>query len=166
MQILYVAVYLLAIVGANVSTAILGPSWSIVNAFLFIGFTLTTRDKLHDLWNGRHLKIKMLALVVLGSILSFVVYQSSFSIAVASTVSFIFSFIVDAIVYHVNSNKSSSVRMNRSNVASSIVDSFTFPIIAFGSLMPMIMTGQFIAKVLGGYTWIRILAIMGDKEGI
>ena len=45
-----VLMYLAAIVAANLTVSAFGPTWSIVNALLFVGLDLTTRDKLHDAW--------------------------------------------------------------------------------------------------------------------
>ena len=46
----YVVLYLFAIVAANLLVARFGPSVTIINAFLFIGLDLTTRDGLHEAW--------------------------------------------------------------------------------------------------------------------
>ena len=47
-----ISMYLTAIVMANLLTVKFGPKISILNAFLFIGLDLTSRDKLHELWHG------------------------------------------------------------------------------------------------------------------
>ena len=57
-----IIVYLSAIVLANLSVAAFGPEMSIVNAFLFIGLDLSTRDALHERWQGRNLWRRMLLL--------------------------------------------------------------------------------------------------------
>lgn len=150
--------YLGAIVGANLLTVAIGPWVSVVNAFLFIGLDLTSRDYLHDAWQGRGLWLKMLALIVSGSLLSYLINQSSGRIAVASCLAFVASGVVDAIVYQVFFNKPRAVRINVSNVLSAIVDSTIFPAIAFGiPLMWAIVLGQFVAKAAGGYTWSLLL---------
>jgi hypothetical protein len=66
--------YLTAVVLANLSSAHFGPSASIINAFLFIGLTLSTRDRLHDQW-GHHLKRNMGLLIVTGGLLSYLINQ-------------------------------------------------------------------------------------------
>jgi hypothetical protein len=165
MQTVLVMIYLLVIVLANISTAVFGPTWSIVNAFLFIGFSLTTRDALHDAWNHKNLWIKMTCLVLAGSGLSWVIYRSSGMIAIASMVAFGVSGIVDAVVYHLFLQRPRLVRMNVSNVFSSLADSLLFPLIAFGSLMPGITAGQFVAKLVGGFLWsLLIRNVMTLKE--
>ena len=58
-----VALYLAAVVAANLSVAAFGPAASIVNAFLFVGLDLTARDRLHDSWRGRQLWPRMALLM-------------------------------------------------------------------------------------------------------
>ena len=55
----YIILYLVAIVLANLSVATFGPTVVIINAFLFIGLDLTARDQLHEAWRGNNLLIKM-----------------------------------------------------------------------------------------------------------
>lgn len=150
---IYIVMYLFAIVIANVTVSIWGPQMVIVNAFLFIGLDLTARDKLHEKWNGEKLYLKMLALIVSGGILSYLVNNGVGRIAIASTVSFVLAGIADAIVYQFLFTKKKMIKINGSNVVSAAIDSVAFPTIAFGSFMPVIVVGQFIAKVLGGFVW-------------
>ena len=82
----YVALYLVAIVAANLTVAMWGPSMTIVNAFLWIGLDLTSRDKLHDAWHGNGLVWKMGALIAAGSVLSWLLNQNAAQIALASFV--------------------------------------------------------------------------------
>jgi hypothetical protein len=70
---IYIAMYLAAIILANLSSATFGPSASIVNAFVFIGLDLTARDKLHEAWNRNGLVWKMGLLILTGSFLSLVI---------------------------------------------------------------------------------------------
>ena len=63
----YVALYLVAIVLANLSVAAFGPSVVVFNAFLFIGLDLTARDQLHEAWRNDNLLPKMAALIATSS---------------------------------------------------------------------------------------------------
>lgn len=149
---IYVMMYLIAIVLANVTIMMFGPTWSIVNAFLFIGFNLTARDHLHDAWRGNHLKRNMFLLILAGSAISFA--AGAGRIAVASFLAFAISETIDAITYQLLRNKEKLVQINGSNVVSALADSIIFPALAFGfPLMFGIMAGQFAAKVLGGAFW-------------
>lgn len=156
-QLIYVVMYLVAIVAANLSSAKFGPGASIINAFLFIGLDLTSRDKLHEVWGGKYLWPKMFTLIAVGSLISWLLNRNAGSIAVASLVAFGVAGIVDALVYQFLHDKAWMVKVNGSNIFSALADSILFPTIAFGSFMPLIVLGQFIAKVTGGFVWSVIL---------
>lgn len=154
---IYVFLYLLAVVLANLSVAYFGPSSTIVNAFLFIGLDLTSRDKLHDAWHGRGLVWKMGALIATGSILSWMLNRNAGQIALASFLAFACAAVVDTIIYAVLRHRTWMVRVNGSNVLAAAVDSIVFPTVAFGAFMPLIVLGQFAAKVFGGAVWSWII---------
>jgi hypothetical protein len=150
--------YLSAIVAANLTVAHFGPAWSIVNAFLFIGLDLTARDRLHDVWQGKYLWPKMLALIAVGSLLSWFLNRNAGQIAIASFIAFASAGAIDAIVYHFLGGYPRWMRINGSNVPSAAVDSIVFPTIAFGGFLPLITLGHFAAKVAGGAVWSVVLA--------
>lgn len=152
-----VAAYLFAVVAANLSVAIWGPSVTVINAFLFIGLDLTARDRLHEAWSGRHLWARMLLLIATGGAISYVLNRDTAQIAIASTVAFIAAGIVDAVAYTLLGSRSKRFRVNGSNVLSAAVDSVVFPTLAFGALLPAIVLGQFIAKIAGGAVWYEVL---------
>lgn len=152
-----VILYLAAIVAANITVARLGPTSAIAVAFLLIGLDLTTRDGLHDRWQGRGLWPRMTALVGCGSLLSYLLNRDSGQVALASLTAFAAAGLVDAVVYQALLRRPRFVRVNTSNMAAAAVDSVVFPTLAFGALMPGIVLGQFAAKVLGGYLWSLML---------
>ena len=154
---MYVALYLAAIIAANLTVAAFGPGVTIVNAFLFIGLDLTARDGLHETWRGRGMTWKMASLIAAGSLLSWFLNRGAGSIALASFVAFAAAGLVDALTYHLLGRRVRFVRVNGSNVVSAAVDSLVFPTLAFGALLPWIVLGQFAAKVVGGYLWSLIL---------
>lgn len=156
-SIFLIALYLGAIVAANLSVAAFGPSSTIINAFLLIGLDITTRDRLHDLWGGRQLWLRMAALIVAGSALSWLINRNAGQIALASMVAFAAAGIADALIYQRLLRRPWMVRVNGSNVISAAVDSVIFPWIAFGSPIWWVVLGQFAAKVLGGAFWAFIL---------
>lgn len=153
-----VALYLTAVVAANLSVAAFGPSVTIVNALLFIGLDLSARDRLHDAWSGRHLWARMALLIAVGGVISYVLNRDAAQIAVASTVAFVVAGVLDASVYALLHDRSWFVRVQSSNVVSAAADSLIFPTIAFGGFLPVIVLGQFAAKVLGGLLWGMVLA--------
>ena len=152
-HIVIVAMYLAAIVAANLSVATFGPSVTIVNAFLLIGFDLTARDRLHEAWEGRSLPVRMALLIATGGAMSYLLNAGAGQIAVASTVAFAASATLDAVVYALLGERGRLLRINGSNVVGAAADSLIFPTLAFGSLMPAIVIGQFVAKVAGGFLW-------------
>ena len=113
---IYILMYLVAIVAANLSVAYFGPSATIVNAFLFIGLDLTARDKLHDQWHNDRLWLRMGALVLAGSVITVVLNMGALRIAVASTLAFAGAALVDSLVYQKMYARPKLVKMNGSNV--------------------------------------------------
>lgn len=154
---MYIILYLLAIVLANLSVARFGPGVTVINAFLFIGLDLTARDKLHEAWQGDGLWLKMAGLIVAGSVLSWILNRSAGPIALASFVAFMAAATVDTIIYQMLGKYPHWLRVNGSNVPSSLADSLIFPTLAFGGFLWPIVLGQFIAKVGGGFVWSVIL---------
>lgn len=150
--------YVAAIVTANLSVATFGPWVSPINAFLFIGFDLFVRDRLHDQWSGERLWIKMCALIAASGAILFVFNPASGSIALASVIAFVVAGLADALAYHAMKDKSYMLRSNGSNVAGSAVDSLLFPAIAFGAFMPEIVALQFAAKVAGAFVWSVVMS--------
>ena len=61
-----IAVYIAAMVTANLLVWWLGPWFSPINAFLLIGLDLTLRDVMHD----RLTKWQMLAVVLVGGLIT------------------------------------------------------------------------------------------------
>jgi len=159
----YVLMYLAAIVAANLTVAMWGPGVTVINALLFVGLDLTARDKLHDAWHGDGLVWKMGALIATGSVLSWLLNQNAAQIALASFVAFAAASVVDTVAYHLLRHRVWWQRVNGSNVLSAAVDSVLFPQIAFGAFLPLIVVGQFAAKVLGGAVWSWILG-KGRKQ--
>lgn len=149
-----ITLYLSAIVLANLSVAYFGPGVAIINAFIFIGLDLTTRDILHDRWHGRNLWRNMFALIATGSIVSALLNRNASQIALASFVAFSAAGLADTLIYMMLNDHRRVWRINGSNVVSSAVDSAIFPALAFGfPLLFPIMAGQFVAKIVGGFVW-------------
>lgn len=154
---IYAGIYIAALVIANLLVAWLGPWFSLVNAFVLIGLDLSLRDKLHDLWEGDKLPIKMGGLIATASIVSYAINPATGMIAFASLAAFSLSMVADAVVYQYLKNKDKLIQVNGSNVAGAAVDSIVFPTIAFGGLMIEIVALQFFAKVIGGFIWSKFL---------
>jgi queuosine precursor transporter len=153
-----ILMYITAIIAANLSVAMFGPSVTVFNAFVFIALDLTTRDALHERWQGRNLWRNMLLLIGAGSLLSAALNMNAAPIALASFVAFAAAGIADTLTYQLLGDKSRLVKINGSNLISAAVDSLIFPALAFGlPLLWPIVLGQFAAKVIGGFIWSLVL---------
>lgn len=150
--VIYSIIFIFALVIANLLVALLGPWFSIFNSFLLIGLDLSIRDKLHDSWKT-YMPIKMGCLILVASCISYLLNPATGLIAIASFMAFALSMAADTLAYHFLRQKQWFIRSNGSNLVGAGVDSFVFPTIAFGVLMPEIVALQFISKVAGGFVW-------------
>jgi len=150
---IYAFIYVASLVAANLLIAAFGVWFSPIGAFILIGLDFSLRDKLHDLWQGEKLYIKMGGLIATASIVSYVINPATGMIALASFVAFALAMIADTIAYYFLREKPWMIRSNGSNVAGAAVDSIAFPTIAFGGFMLEIVALQFFAKVFGGGIW-------------
>ncbi len=162
---IYAGIYIAALVTANLLVAWLGPWFSLINAFVLIGLDLSLRDKLHDLWEGDKLPIKMGGLIATASVVSYAINPATGMIAFASLAAFSLSMVADTLVYQYLKNKDWMIRVNGSNIAGSAVDSIVFPTIAFGGLMLEIVLLQFVAKIGGGLIWSKLIEKYGSRKG-
>ncbi|MCU7491454.1 MAG: VUT family protein [Bacteroidota bacterium] len=160
-----IIVYLFAIVLANMTVLWFGPISTPINAFFLIGLDLTLRDRLHEKWMGNNLWLKMFLLIAGGSALTYIINRNAGPIALASVVSFAVAAFADAFIYSKLLSRSFMVKSNGSNLAGSLMDSFLFPTLAFGHIMPWVIMGQFTAKIGGGFIWSLLLnKHKGSKE--
>ncbi len=164
-QTFLVAAYLTSVVAANLLITKWGPGATLITAFLFIGLDLTSRDALHEAWQHKRLAVKMTALILTGSLLSYALNREAALIALASFIAFAAAGLTDALCYHVLREKLWLIKVNGSNVFSALVDSLLFPTLAFAAFMPEIVAGQFLAKVAGGFVWSMALAgVLSSKK--
>tara|TARA_R100000458_G_C8270507_1_gene245269 strand:- start:468 stop:989 length:522 start_codon:yes stop_codon:yes gene_type:complete len=155
---LYIGIYLIAIVTANLTILAFGPWISPFNAFLLIALDLVIRDRLHDMWNHDRLVIKMGGLILSGSLLTVIINYDAMHIALASASAFFIAGVVDGLIYHALRKHPFLVRSNGSNIGGSLADSIVFPAMAFGfPLMWGVVALQFAAKVFGGAFWSYLL---------
>lgn len=148
-----IALYIAAMVTANLLVWWLGPWFSPINSFLLIGLDLTLRDVMHD----RLTRWQMLAVVLAGGVITWGLNPTAAKIALASAVAFTVSAMADWLAYTALRSKPWLVRSNGSNVVGAAVDSVIFPTLAFGSFLPHIVALQFAAKVGGGAVWAWLL---------
>jgi len=155
---LYVGLYLMAAVFANLLVTWFGPASAPFVAFGLVALNLTSRDHLHDAWQHKGLWWKMALLIGAGSVISWVFNRQAGPIALASFVAFACSGLTDSLTYAALGERAYLVRVNGSNVIGAAVDSLVFPVLAFG-WPPMwgIIVLQFVAKTVGGLAWSVLL---------
>ena len=141
-----------ALLLANLSAATFGPWVTPVNAFVLIGLDLALRDLLHA-----RLRWWQMAGVIAGTaFLSWIISRDAGRIALAGALAFGISNTVDWLVFA----KTKGIwarRAHISNASGAAVDSLLFPLLAFGSLLPLIVMGQFIAKTVGSAIWVKLI---------
>ncbi|MGU7779927.1 VUT family protein [Burkholderia sp. PU8-34] len=150
---MYVAIYIAVVAVANLTVARFGPAVTPVIAFLLIGLDLAIRDRLHLDWRGRALWTRMFGLIVAAGFVSFALNPASKAVSLASLVAFSAAAVASAAVFQAARRYPILARANGANVAGAAVDSIIFPLIAFGTVFPLIAALQFVAKVAGGALW-------------
>lgn len=153
-----IAMYLCAIVTANLAVAAFGQVALIVTALVLIPFDLVARDVLHERWSGRGLVVRMACLVLTGSVLAAALNASASRVALASFAAFSIAALVDSVVYSLASRRSRLVRMNASNACGAVADSIIFPLIAFEAVSPSLSATQAALKIAGGFAWSILLS--------
>lgn len=153
-----VILYLLAVVAANTSVTLFGPTFAIINSFVFIAFDLASRDALHERWQGRALWPRMLALIAAGGVLSVLLNANALPIAVASCAAFVAAGLVDAGIYQLLFKYPKLKKMNASNFVSAWIDSLVFVGLAFGApILWGVVFQAWLAKVAGGLFWSLVI---------
>ena len=149
--------YLGAAVAANITVQYFGPAAMPIIAFVMIGLDLTSRDYLHEVWQGKRLGWKMLALIGGGSVPTYLVNHDAERIAWASFLAFACAGATDAVTYALLKGRARRLKVNGSNMVSALVDSMVFPAVAFGLFNFKTVALQYVAKVAGGWVWSIIL---------
>lgn len=147
-MIVAIFVYAFAMTLANLLIVKLGVWVSPISSFFLIGLTLVLRDWLHI----RLKTWQMGCLIFASGLITYALNPAAAQIAIASSVSFTIAALIDWIVF-IKVTGSWFKRSNISNAAGSAVDSFVFPTMAFGVIMPEIVAAQFASKMLGGLVW-------------
>lgn len=163
-----VGLYLAAIVAANLITARFGPSASVYNAFALVGLDLITRDRLADFW-GTNRWMRMVLLIGMGSLLSFLAARDAHAVAEASAISFACAESGEGLLYYLLRERRWMQRANASAWLGAAIDSLVFPTLAFGGLMWSTSAGQFVAKAAGALFWSLFVArvrVSGDSPAL
>lgn len=150
---LAIILYAAAMTAANLLVVHFGPAITPVNAFFLIGMELSLRDYL----NVRLKPWQMGALICGTSLLSWVLDPSTQQIAIASATAFLLSS-MSAWLLFTKASGSWLARSLKANTVGAAVDSAIFPLMAFGAFLPLIVLGQFAAKMAGGAVWAFLIS--------
>jgi len=156
-----IAVYVGAMVIANLTVYAFGPWLAPINSFFLIGLDLTLRDGLQ--FRSLLSRPAMALLIVGSSLLTYVLNPAASQIAIASAVAFALAGLADWLIFGLIKGAWLK-RANGANVVGSAVDSIVFPWLAFGAFLPLIVLGQFAAKVIGGAVWALALNGLVKRE--
>jgi len=153
-SLLAVALFLAAIVTANMAVAVYGQAALVVTAWVVIPFDMLTRDLLHERWRDDRLVLRMGGLVLLGGVITIALNWTSWRIAAGSCTAFALAMTVNSVVFERLIERTSRFgRMTASNAAAAIVDSVAFPLIALGTLDLILSAAQASSKIIGGIVW-------------
>ena len=154
-----VTAFVLAMAGANLAIALIGPWLLPVTAFVSVGIVLVSRDYLHDVWLDRWgggFWPRMIAMIAAAGAIAFAVDQSAARIAVASVAALTGSALVETAVFQTVVQRKWMTRSNTSNLAGALADSIIFPVVAFGfgfEGLLLLVLSQTAAKAAGGLFW-------------
>ena len=160
-----IALYLAAIVLANLLLVEFGPKAAFINCFILIGFDLVVRDELHQRWQGRKLWWRMLLLIGTGSCLTLLLNHHASRIAFASFVAFAGAGIVDSVCYQLLGKRAFLLKVNGSNTFSAFTDSILFVWVAFDvPLLWTLIIYQCLMKTFGGALWSILWVRLGLRQ--
>lgn len=157
MQVLKISLYLFAFVLSNFIVLWFGAQGLIFTALFLIPFDFVMRCMFHEQWKGVELIIKLGALVMVASLLTYLINAQSENIALGSMFGFISAQIVAGLFYQLVIKKSYLLKVNGSDLVGIIFDSIVFQLVAFNFINLQISISQILLKFFGGLFWYWIL---------
>lgn len=159
MQVLKISIYLIAFILANFIVLHFGANGLIFTALFLIPFDFVMRCLFHETWKGKELILKLGALVIVASLITFFINQNALNIALGSSGGFILAQITAGIFYQFVIKKSYFIKVNGSDAVGILIDSIVFQLIAFGEINNFVMISQFLLKITGGLFWYWIIFV-------
>ena len=156
---LKISLYLLAFVFANFIVLWFGSKGLIFTALFLVPFDFVIRCLFHETWKGMELFLKLGALVLIASVLTYVINRDSLNIALGSACGFISAQIAAGIFYQLTIKRNYFIKVNGSDAVGILIDSIIFQIVAFEIIIPSITLSQFLLKIVGGFFWYWIIFI-------
>lgn len=153
MLALKISLYLGAFVAANFIVLHFGSTGLIFTALFLIPFDFVMRCLFHEKWKGMELILKLGALVLTASLITFLINHEALNIAIGSACGFVVAQLFAGIFYQAFIKKSYFIKVNGSDAIGIIFDSIIFQIIAFQFIDFDITISQFALKIIGGFFW-------------
>lgn len=157
MQGIKISIYLLAFILSNFIVLWFGATGLIFTALLLIPFDFVMRCMFHERWKGIELIIKLGALIILSSLITYIINADSKSIALGSMFGFASAQIAAGIFYQIVIRKSYLIKVNGSDLIGILFDSIVFQYVAFNIIDFNITISQTMLKFMGGLFWYWIL---------
>jgi len=159
MQAIKISIYLLAFVLANFIVLWFGAKGLIFTAIFLIPFDFVLRCLFHETWKGFELILKLGALVISASIITYLINSDAQNIALGSAGGFISAQIVAGLFYQLVIKKSYIIKVNGSDAVGILIDSIVFQLIAFSFINYEITIIQFLLKLTGGLFWYWLIFV-------
>lgn len=151
-KVLMISSYVLMFLIANVLVSVFGPAITPINALFLIAGDMVLRDMIQYesgvAWSVSACVIAGLATIAIAPGSEMIAAASALSVTLAGSAS--------AMAFKLKSGGFFSKAMP-ANIAAAAVDSLSFPLIAFGSLMPGVTLAQFAAKTIGATVILMII---------
>jgi uncharacterized PurR-regulated membrane protein YhhQ (DUF165 family) len=159
MQGVKISLYLFAFVLANFIVLWFGAKGLIFTAIFLIPFDFVLRCLFHETWKGLELILKLGALVISASIITYLINSGAQNIALGSAGGFICAQIGAGLFYQLVIKKSYFIKVNGSDAIGILIDSIVFQLLAFSVVNFEITISQFFLKLIGGLFWYWIIFV-------
>lgn len=149
--------YLIALVAANLIVKHFGPFGLWFSSAFLIPFDFICRCIFHETWKGGKLVLNLILLTIFSGVITFVMNENAWNIALASFSGIVSVQIFAGIFYQLFKKKSFLVKVNLSDLVAIVVDSIVFQLVAFQAINMEVTGGQILIKMVGGLFWFFII---------
>lgn len=159
MQAIKISLYLGAFILSNFIVLWFGSVGLIFTALFLIPFDFVMRCMFHETWKGFELIGKMMILVIVAGVITYVINYDTKLIAFASVMGFVGAQVVAGAFYQLTIKNDYFIKVNGSDAVGIIFDSIAFQLFAFGVIDWKIFISQFLLKIFGGLFWYWIIFV-------
>lgn len=161
-----VFLYLGILMLANILVWLFGQPVLVITASLLVPFDFAIRTVLQERWDDSYLWIRLFSLMVVGGLLTVLVFPAAHHVAMASVTAFIASSLAGAVMYRLiwSRDRQWSARAGSLAVMASM-DSIVFPLLAFDHVTILLMIFQASIKWVVSFAVI-LGCVPTDRKGI